>query len=172
MLQKAKWGSVLFSLLLASLVGWRQGTDGEQVLGVFSAAPFEVLSPSGTLFAYLPWMVLWKSNVLISAGLWGWLKLVLLVGVIVPSVYIPRFFCRYICPMGAALEPFAPFKILRINRSSAFTKEENNKVLDSVCPTGVRVTSDSEPFLSDPNCIHCGACVAQAPDMFEQGIDL
>jgi len=128
--------------------------------------------PLARFFAYLPWMLMWKSNVLVTAGIYGWLKLVLLVAVVAPSVYIPRFFCRHICPLGAALEPFAPFKFLRINRSSAFSRDENNKVLDAVCSMGVKVASDSDQFISDPNCIHCGACVAAAPEQFEQAIDL
>lgn len=146
-------------------------SEGDAV-GTFSAAPFEVLSPSGTLFAYLPWMWLWKSNVLISAGLWGWLKFVILLGVLAPSVYIPRFFCRHICPMGASLEPLASLKLLRINRNIAVSKDENNKVLESVCSMGVRVANDSDTFISDSNCIHCGACVAQAPEQFEQAFEM
>ncbi len=90
-------------------------------------------------------------------------------------------------------EPFAPFKFLRINRNSGFSREENNKVtciigahrpamaltrcqvLDAVCSMGVKVGraclqsssafseavvqigSESDQFIADPNCIHCGA---------------
>jgi len=164
-----RWGVVAFSLIMAVLVGWRRGAEGEAPLGFFSDAPFQVLSPAGTLFAYLPWMVLWKSNVLLSAGVWGWLKLVLLIAVLVPSVYIPRFFCRYICPMGAVLQPMAPFKFLRIRRAPGVSKEECNRILDDVCPMGVKV-GDSDSFVSDPNCIHCGNCPTAAPDVFSQQI--
>lgn len=66
-----KWGLVAFSVIMSVLVGWRRGVEGDAPLGFFSEAPFQVLSPAGTLFAYLPWMVLWKSNVLIAAGIWG-----------------------------------------------------------------------------------------------------
>ena len=128
-----------------------------------------MLSPAGTLFAYLPWMVLWKSNVLFAAGIWGWIKLVVLIGVLVPSLYIPRFFCRHICPTGAILSPFSPFKFLHIRRTAASTKEDANRILDEVCPMGVRA-SDSETKITDPNCIHCGNCTTAAPDVFAQAI--
>jgi hypothetical protein len=62
---------VAFSIIISVLVGWRRGSEGDAPLGFFSEAPFQVLSPAGTLFAYLPWMILWKSNVLIAAGIWG-----------------------------------------------------------------------------------------------------
>ncbi len=164
-----KWGIVAFSIIMSVLVGWRRGVEGDAPLGFFSDAPFQVLSPAGTLFAYLPWMVLWKSNVLLSAGIWGWAKLVLLIAVLVPSVYIPRFFCRHICPMGAVLQPLAPFKFLRIRRQAGTSKEDCNRILDEVCPMGVKV-ADSDAFVSDSNCIHCGNCPTAAPDVFSQTV--
>lgn len=167
----AKWVIILYSLIVAALVGWRRGSEGP-TLNVMDSAPFETFSPAGTLFAYLPWMVLWKSNVLVTGGIYGWIKLVILVGTIAPSLYIPRFFCRYVCPLGGALEVFAPYKMLRVNRAGNASKDECNKVLDSVCPTGVRIHSESETFITDGNCIHCGACVAAQPETFEQAVDL
>jgi len=58
----------------------------------FSDSPFSVISPSGTLFGYIPWMFLWNTNVLATGGLIAWIKLSVLIGVLIPSVYIPRFF--------------------------------------------------------------------------------
>ena len=162
-----KWGLVGFSVVMSLLVGWRRGVEGDAPLGIFSDAPFQVLSPAGTLFAYLPWMVLWKSNVLISAGIWGWLKLVILIGVLVPSVYIPRFFCRYICPMGTVVQPLVPYKLLRVAHQSGYSAAENNKVLDDVCPMSCKV-SDKDSFVTDPSCIHCGNCSTAAPEQFRQ----
>lgn len=93
----------------------------------------------------------------------------LLIAVLVPSVYIPRFFCRHICPMGAVLQPIAPFKFLRIRRAVGSTKEESNRILDDVCPMGVRV-ADSDDASVDGSCIHCGNCTVAAPDLFSQAI--
>lgn len=166
-----KWVLILYSIIMSILVGWRRNYEGDS-FGVMDNAPFEVLSPSGTLFAYLPWMFLWKSNVLISSGFYGWAKLVILIGTLAPSLYIPRFFCRYVCPLGGALEVFAPFKFLRVNRIGGASKDECNKVLDSVCSMGVRISSESDNFIADGNCTHCGACVAASPDLFEQAIDM
>merc|ERR1711916_32564 len=98
-------------------------------------------------------------------GIWGWVKLVLLIAMLVPSVYIPRFFCRYICPMGAVLTPLAPYKFLRVTRSSGFSAADNNRVLADVCDMGVRV-SDKDAFITDGNCTTCGACVQAAPNEF------
>lgn len=99
-----------------------------------------------------------------------WLKLVLLIAVLVPSVYIPRFFCRHICPMGAVLQPLAPFKFLRIRRAVGSSKEDSNRVLDEVCPMGARVADSDDTSVVDGACIHCGNCTTAAPDLFSQTI--
>jgi hypothetical protein len=66
------------SLLLFCLAGMRvRAPCGVSPVGtfvvvvphqVFSDSPFSVISPAGTLFAYLPWVALWNTNVLLSAG--------------------------------------------------------------------------------------------------------
>jgi len=165
-IRDVKWAVVAFSVLSTFLVAYRRTNNPEFVpLGVFSDSPFSVLSPSGTIFTYIPWIMLWKSNVLASVGALGWLKFAILIGVLVPSIYVPRFFCRFICPMGALLEPLSKYRGLRIYRSSKVTKDEVNKVLSDVCPTGVQVESDETDFIDDPNCIHCGKCFTRKPKL-------
>jgi hypothetical protein len=46
-----------------------------------------------------------------SVGLAGWAKIAILIAAVTPSIYIPRFFCRFLCPMGALLEPLSKFKV-------------------------------------------------------------
>jgi len=162
-LKDLKWVVLGFSLVSSVLIGWRRiGSSEANPLGVFSDSPFSVFSPSGTLFAYIPWLALWNNNVLAVAGITAWVKIGLLVATIVPSLYIPRFFCRYVCPMGALMEPMSQFKLLRITRNPKLTTEDLNKVLDDVCPMGVHLEKDGE-FIDHPGCIHCGKCVTEEP---------
>lgn len=72
--------------------------------------------------------------------------------------------------MGAVLEPFAPYKRLRVtvNQSAASLKEINGKLAD-VCPMGVTV-KDRETFIQHPGCIQCGNCVVTAPEIFSQAL--
>jgi ferredoxin-type protein NapH len=156
-----KWAVLGFSLFLSILVGLkRSGTTETSVpVGVFSEAQFSVISPSGTLFSYLPWMILWNNDALAKAGVLGWLKFGALIGVLVPSLYIPRFFCRYLCPLGALLSTVSPYKILRIYRPKE-NHESFNKTLEQVCPMGVKVEPE-ESFIAHGGCIHCGKCVVK-----------
>jgi ferredoxin-like protein FixX len=72
--------------------------------------------------------------------------------------------------MGAVLQPFAPVKFLRIRRAVGSSKEDSNRLLDEVCPMGVRVTDSDDGSITDPACIHCGNCTTAAPDLFSQTI--
>jgi len=167
-LRDVKWVIVAFSILSSVLVAYRRASPTQDVpIGVFSDSPFSVLSPSGTLFAYVPWLVMWKSNVLATAGVLGWVKMAILIGVLVPSIYVPRFFCRFLCPLGALLEPMTRYKALKIYRSSKLSKDEFNKYLSDVCPTGVQI-EQYEDFIESPACIHCGRCVTKHPELLSQ----
>jgi MauM/NapG family ferredoxin protein len=66
----------------------------------------------------------------LAAGVWpllpggrpapgGWLAAALLVAVVLASRWIPRLFCRALCPLGACLGVFARFALFRIHRHEA-----------------------------------------------------
>ncbi len=66
----------------------------------------------------------------IASGVWpalphgrpvpgGWLATALLLAVVVASRFIPRLFCRALCPLGALLGVFARFALFRIGRREA-----------------------------------------------------
>jgi len=168
-MRDVKWAVVAFSLLTATLVAYRRSTVTlEYPTGVFSDSPFSVISPADTLFTYIPYMILWKSDAL-SNGMFGWLKLGLLVLTLAPSIYVPRFFCRFLCPMGALLEPLSKYKALRIYRSTKLAKDDLNRILADVCPMGVQAQSD-EDFIDHPGCVHCGKCVTESPKMLSQKV--
>ena len=168
-LKDGKTAVLLFSLFAATMSGFQYGLSDVPPMGVFSDAPFSVFDPSGTLFAYLPWSLLWKSNLLSSAGIYGIVKLVVLALSLGPSLFVPRFFCRNLCPMAALLEPLAPIKYLRVSVASGANERRANKVLDDVCPMGVQVSGDAR-FVEDKACIHCGNCVVEEPAIFGQQV--
>eukprot|EP01087_Luapelamoeba_hula_P020977 TRINITY_DN724_c0_g1_i1.p1 TRINITY_DN724_c0_g1~~TRINITY_DN724_c0_g1_i1.p1 ORF type:complete len:315 (+),score=51.02 TRINITY_DN724_c0_g1_i1:31-945(+) len=169
-LKDIKWVVLGLSLFSSILIGWRRAGSSmeENPMGVFSDSPFSVVSPAGTLFAYLPWMMIWNGNVLAVAGLVAWVKIAVLIAVLVPSLYVPRFFCRYVCPMGALLEPATPLKALRINKAPKLTNQNLNKLLEDVCPMGVQLDKDrSSTYIDSPSCVHCGKCVTEEPKYLE-----
>jgi len=167
-----KWAVLGFSIMCALIVAWRRAGSSwtEDPIGAFSDSPFSVISPSGTLFAYIPWMALWNTNVLATAGLTAWLKMAVLVAVLVPSIYVPRFFCRYLCPMGALLEVTSQYKILKIRWKSKLARENLNSMLNDVCPMGVQMGKDTSEYIDHPSCIHCGKCITEDPKNLSQSL--
>jgi len=96
---------------------------------------FQYFEPFGTLF-YL------SSSFL----LWG-ILLVILIGCVV----IERFYCRYVCPLGAALAAVSlvsPWRIKRVPQCNIC------KVCEQVCPTGA-ITG---PKINFKECVRCDIC--------------
>ena len=96
---------------------------------------FHFFEPFGTVFYFSQ-----------SFLLWG-ILLVFLVG----AALVPRFYCRYACPLGAALGIGSLISPLRIKRVSQC---EVCKVCEQSCPTGaIRVEK-----IDFKECVRCDIC--------------
>ena len=88
-----------------------------------------------------------------------WIALLILGLVAAASLVVDRFWCRYLCPLGAALSVVGRFSLLRIRRApSACT---DCTLCDKPCPVGIK-PSKASPFVSS-DCIGCMDCVATCP---------
>ena len=96
---------------------------------------FQYFEPFGTIFYFSR-----------SALLWVILALFLLA-----STFISRFYCRYACPLGAALGVtsfLSPFRIKRVQQC------EVCKVCEKSCPTG----AIRGPAIDFKECVRCDVC--------------
>ena len=115
----------------------------------FTDTMFCKLCPAGSLEASIPYLFLGVAKVnspfLVHMGTLG----VTLVGMVV----IARFWCRYLCPMGAILSLFNRVSLLHLeldlNRCSSCG------VCTAACPMGL----DPHEEHDNHNCIKCGDCV-------------
>lgn len=85
--------------------------------------------------------------------------LILLVITIIGSLLYDRFFCKYICPMGAAygiLGKASPFKVVR-NEDTCI----NCGICNKVCPMNIDVQNSIE--VKNTECINCQTCVLNCP---------
>ena len=95
-----------------------------------------------------------NEGLLASLGpLFTW-KFTVLVLVIVGSIFFYRFFCRFLCPLGALYGFFCRVAMLGV-------KLDKNKCTDcglciSACKMDIKKVGDHE-------CIHCGACISVCP---------
>lgn len=96
---------------------------------------FQYFEPFGTLFYYSQNLLLWT----------------ILIALLLGSTMISRFYCRYACPLGAALGVTAlisPWRIKRVQQC------EVCKVCEKACPTG----AIRGPDIDFKECVRCDVC--------------
>ncbi len=114
------------------------------------------ICPAGTLEGGVPLLIGNETLRALAGWLFSWKALVLLI-VLVGAIWIPRFFCRYLCPLGAIYGLFNRFSLARM----ALDKEKcvNCGKCEQVCPMAVDVRKD----INTAECIRCGKCKAACP---------
>jgi len=96
---------------------------------------FQYFEPFGTLFFFSSSMLLWTILIVFILG----------------CVMVERFYCRYLCPLGAALglvSILSPFKIKRVPQCTLC------KVCEHACPTG----AIRGPKIDFKECVRCDVC--------------
>jgi len=76
------------------------------------------------------------------------------------SVIVQNFWCRYLCPYGALLNLFAVFSPLTIRRdcvTCCFCRQ-----CDSACPNGILISNAHT--VTSPECTLCQKCLAVCPE--------
>ena len=81
-----------------------------------------------------------------------------LVLVIIGAFFIERFFCRYLCPVGAFYSLFNKFSPLKVKREKDCYQCGK---CSAACPMGIDVKSVE--VVNNPECIECGLCVDACP---------
>lgn len=81
-------------------------------------------------------------------------KFCVAVAVVVASIFIYRFFCRFICPLGAIYSLFNRFSLIGV-------KLDKNKCIDcGLCVQGCKMDIK---HVGDHECINCGECISVCP---------
>ena len=96
---------------------------------------YQYFEPFGTVFYLSSSPLLWS-----IAG-----------GFLVASAVVPRFYCRYACPLGAALGVASFLSIFRIRRVEQCAP---CKVCEFACPTG----AIRRPEIDFKECVRCNIC--------------
>lgn len=107
---------------------------------------------------YDPWAA-WHH--ILSAELFsGFLAgLILLAVSLAGSVLYERFFCKYLCPMGAFLGLLHRLGWFRVKRVEATCTHCH--ACDRACPVGIQVEATSQ--VQSAECINCNLCVEACP---------
>lgn len=148
-LRFVKYGVLLIFVILLPLFATNDYGAGQ---------PFfcKLLCPAGTFQGGIPLMLANADLRALAGALFHW-KLLVLGLVIVGSIFIRRFFCRYLCPLGAFYALFHKFSLYQLHLDKK--KCVGCKKCEAVCPMAVEVTKE----INAPECIRCGKCKAACP---------
>lgn len=92
-----------------------------------------------------------------TAGVYSYVTLVIL---IVGAFAIPMFFCRYLCPLGAVLDPFSRLGFVKVYRDES--KCTNCASCQIACPHDIPV--HSLKLVRRRDCTNCLECVDACPE--------
>lgn len=89
--------------------------------------------------------------------MWGWIVGVIFIGLLVANWWIPRFFCRVLCPLGALLGIFSRFALWRIDRDPVRCTDCD------LCLKSCEGASDPHKDLRKSECFVCMNCIEDCP---------
>lgn len=111
---------------------------------------------------YNPWYIFGiYSNLSAWTSMDTWMSVggVLLLAIIVVSFFFERFFCRYLCPLGALLSILSKARLFRIHKSDERCVGCN--LCDKKCSMGIHVSAYEK--VKSGECINCIRCVDACP---------
>ncbi|MFB0567970.1 MAG: 4Fe-4S binding protein, partial [Candidatus Bathyarchaeia archaeon] len=154
------------------------GESYKKALGVFAQAPFNTVSPADTLFAVMPRIALeirygvpqlmekpgdeiYASigNTITSLQPLFLVRLFIMGFIIGLAVYVPRGWCRYLCPQGAFSALFTRFSFLGLRRDPVRCTKAGCRDCVQACPTLVPILDLPWEKFTHPECIYCLKCV-------------
>lgn len=87
---------------------------------------------------------------------WGFLALILIL-----SLFYFRFWCKYLCPIGAFNGILSNWSIFKIRLAGICT---GCKICDRICPVGaIELNQHNQPAINYAECILCNKCVGKCP---------
>jgi polyferredoxin len=110
------------------------------------------ICPSGTLFGAIP-LLLANDFLRRFIGAQFVFKLTIAVGITAAAVFIYRFFCRALCPLGAIYALFNKISILHL-------QYDREKCLScKKCAKACQLKIEPASQANSPECVRCGMCV-------------
>lgn len=116
----------------------------------------KTICPSGTITAGWPLVALNPSLQGLVGLIFGW-KSLLAILIIYLVIRIPRFFCRYLCPLGAFYSLFHRLSLIQLLYQPSPCIHCHR--CRTACPMGIAMPEQS----NSPECIRCGRCTEVCP---------
>jgi len=107
-----------------------------------------------------PYRTIFSLNWLFEFG-WAehWPAYLVSLAVVVGSLFLPRLWCRYLCPLGGIVSLLGNLSLLRVRRDAATCL--GCAVCNAPCPVRIDV-ANADPVVSS-DCVGCLDCVEACP---------
>ncbi len=133
----------------------------EEPIGFFSLSEY--------LFVTFPNMAqsIWESGGLdpLFSSFWMGMSFLFYLIIIILSLWYPRFYCRYLCPVGAVCGTISDHSFLKISRSPVkCVGRQECGICEKVCPKQIRILDEPFEFFSgEGECNLCLKCMEKCP---------
>lgn len=171
--------TLLISGTLALSLQLGTGADYKFALGAYARGPFLAMSPDVTIFTTIPNLVFaaqtefpWFSlNTITWDSFVKWIESIpavlamkfFVLGIfVVGSIAVPRFWCRYLCPLGGFLSIFSRASFLGLKRDPV--KCTKCPHCERACPMQIKILELDWQKINHPDCILCMECVDSCPE--------
>ena len=140
---------------------------------------YPLLGVKYLLLAFFSYVILWQMDVrAIEAFLYSQYNLVadakmllfflqptawtvgVLVVLLLVSIFVRNFWCRYLCPYGALLGVGALISPIQVRRNAS--RCVDCKKCEIICPAAIRISQNST--MRHPECVGCAECVEICPE--------
>jgi polyferredoxin len=141
----------------------------EGILGMFANDAFAPLNPAYILFKVIPDLgPLWPTSLstLWYITQWGFalLQFAFVIFIFVVSIWVPRWFCRWLCPAGWLYGIFSKEALVGIGRNPARCTPDTCNVCETVCPMNIKIRKYPYQHMHSPDCILCLDCKSHCPN--------
>ncbi|KSV58320.1 4Fe-4S binding protein [Acetivibrio ethanolgignens] len=125
-------------------------------MGMGKPAFCQFICPAGTLGGGIP-LLATNEELRQTIGSLFFLKMAILIGTIAGCIFIYRFFCRTLCPLGAIYGLMNKISLYRLE------VDKDKCVNCGKCKRVCKMEVDPVKVPDSPECIRCGACAYHCP---------
>jgi ferredoxin-type protein NapH len=160
---------IIFALGVVKNIDFTLYVDFNLALGDFIRDPIAGFSLAEFVFRTIPTLVQSVISTMSFEAFFsnGWViaSFIFYIVVIGLCIYYPRFYCRVICPYGAASAYISDYAFLKYSRNPVkCTGRRECGLCEKVCPVQIRILDEPfEAFTGNGECNLCSRCKESCP---------
>ncbi|MBO8126460.1 MAG: 4Fe-4S binding protein [Firmicutes bacterium] len=102
---------------------------------------------------YDPYRTLFSLEWLFEPSLEKWPAYLITILVLAGALLVKRFWCRFLCPLGAIISIFQPIGLIKVRRDENLCI--NCGKCDKVCPSALKPSQKATPGMQCTSCLEC-----------------